>query len=672
MFKPAIAALAAIGFGLALWHMPVGRRLADSSYDYLFRFAARAVTNNVVLIVMDNEAHKALSQTRGQWKRSEHTNLLERLAADGCPLVVFDVCFDAEREPTSDRALADAMRKLPSLVLQAEQAAPTLIPGAEGVSPVLPIPIFLAAAKANWGIGFFDPDLDGIVRRHWPFPAPHGRHLSLPWAAAQLAGAKLSTVPHEQWMRYYGESGAWTHLSYPFALTTAPNYFRDKIVFIGNRPATTAPDGEKDKFSTPYSRWTKNETVGGVELLATAFLNLMNGDWLRRPPWWSELLVLILTGAALGIGLSLFRPLTAVLSAAGVALAVVLVGVSWSYFTNYWFPWMIVAAGQVPCALVTSLVFSAIQWRAELPASSVHGVVIHTTGADGQTSVIAKGDVPDAPDYEIFNPPFAAGAYGKVWLARNAIGQWQALKTVYESTFRGNSQPYEREFRGIKSYKPVSSEHPGLLRVDFVSMKRAERYFYYVMELGDALKPGWHEKPALYKPRDLASVRAQAKDKCLPVRECVRIVITLAEALDFLHKRDLTHRDIKPQNIIFVNGRPKLADVGLVADIHKASTFVGTPDYMPPPPEPPGTPQADIYGLGMVLYVISTGSDPAFFPELSTSLVQRTGQAEFIRLNPIILKACNPDRAKRYTTAAEMRAALLDLQKALEEQPIEA
>ena len=93
---------------------------------------------------------------------------------------------------------------------------------------------------------------------------------------------------------------------------------------------------------------------------------------------------------------------------------------------------------------------------------------------------------------------------------------------------------------------------------------------------------------------------------------------------------------------------------------------------MPPPPEPPGTVQADIYGLGMVLYVISTGSDPQFFPELSTSLVQRTGQADFIRLNPIILKACNPDRAKRYATAAQMGAALLDLQKALEEQPIEA
>jgi serine/threonine protein kinase len=61
-----------------------------------------------------------------------------------------------------------------------------------------------------------------------------------------------------------------------------------------------------------------------------------------------------------------------------------------------------------------------------------------------------------------------------------------------------------------------------------------------------------------------------------------------------------------------VQGRPKLADVGLVAEItpaDKENTSVGTPGYMPPAPEPVGTPQADIYGLGMVLYVISTGRE---------------------------------------------------------------
>src|SRR5439155_13493090 len=115
--------------------------------------------------------------------------------------------------------------------------------------------------------------------------------------------------------------------------------------------------------------------------------------------------------------------------------------------------------------------------------------------------------------------------------------------------------------------------------------------------------------------------------------------------------------DIKPQNIIFVNGGPKLADVGLVAEIlppDQEGSWVGTPGYLPPPPEPPGTPHADIYALGMVMYVISTGGDPAFFPDLSTSLLERTGHADFLRLNAIITKACQPDRAQRYASAAAL------------------
>jgi serine/threonine protein kinase len=155
------------------------------------------------------------------------------------------------------------------------------------------------------------------------------------------------------------------------------------------------------------------------------------------------------------------------------------------------------------------------------------------------------------------------------------------------------------------------------------------------------------------------------------VLQCLRIGTALADALEFLHQQGLTHRDIKPQNIIFVNGRPKLADMGLISEIRppeQSGTYVGTPGYMPPPPELPGTPQADIYALGMMLYVLSTGRSPAFFPEISTTLAGSEDVADFFPLNAVILKACHHDCTQRYASAAKMHSALVEAQKTIESE----
>jgi len=658
--KSALGAAVAVLCGFLLWRTPLGEPWVNASYDYLFRFGARAVTNRVTLIQMDNEAYDYFHQVRGQpWDRGLHAQLLNRLADDGCALVVFDSFFRQPhpREPAQDEALAEAMRRQPHIVLMAEQAQVTH-PTLAGAQPILPSETFLSAAGTNWGVAWLDPDLDSIVRRHWPYPSP-GTYPSLPWTTAQLAGAQLSEHPQERWLRYYGRDGAWTRLSYRFALTQPTNYFRGQIVFVGTAPKTSVPDGETDEFRTPYTRWT-GESTGGVEIQAGSFLNLMNGDWLRRPAGWLEALTLVTAGLLLGGGLCRLRLWVACAVAVGVALVAAFGAISWSYFTNYWFPWLVIVGGQVPCALAWAL---AIKMR-----HAVKKRAVSVSLSFPRPAAASVEPPPNAPDYELFNPPFGEGAYGKVWLARNTAGHWRALKAVYLANFDQNPDPYEREFNGIKKYQPFSGQHPGLLRVEFVSEKQAG-YFYYVMELGDPLEPGWEGEPSTYKPRDLVSERARSHRRRLPVRECVRIGLALSDALDFLHRQGLTHRDIKPQNIIFVNGQPKLADLGLITEIRppdQERTLVGTPGYMPPPPERPGTPRADIYALGMVLYVLSTGRSTAYFPEIATTLVADKDPADFFPLNTVILKACQPDPAQRYASAAEMHLALQAVLKTIE------
>jgi CHASE2 domain-containing sensor protein len=642
-----LGAVTVVLCGLILWATSLGDSWVNSSYDNLFRFNSRAVTNKVTLILMDNAAFDQFHQTRGQpWDRSWHARLLNRLADDGCSLVVLDSFFSELHDPVTDEVLAAAMRRQHKIVLMAE-LSPVTHPEMIGGQPTLPADLFRNAAKTNWGVAWLDPDADSVVRRLWPFPSP-GAYTSLPWQAAELAGAKLSREPQERWLRYYGRNGRWTRMSYRYALTQPASYFRDQIVFIGNQPKTLLPDGETDKFSTPYTRWTR-QASGGVDILLTSFLNLLNNDALLRPPGWIEVFLLIVVGIALGGGLCRLRRSTAIIGAFGIFFAVSLTAIFLSCYTNFWFPWLIVAGGQVPCALMWTMM-----------ASSRFTPV--------RTNPTRKEPLPKTPGYELIHPPFAEGSYGKVWLARNGAAQWVALKVIYRAKFGDNPEPYEREFNGVQKYQSICDKHSGLLLVDFVSEKRPD-YFYYAMELGDSLTPDWEQTPENYRPRALIGEFSQSGDKRLPVKDCLRIGINLCESLDFLHQQGMAHRDIKPQNIIFVNGQPKLADLGLVTDIRPSDqerTIVGTPGYMPPAPERPGTVAADVYALGMVLYVLSTGRPTRFFPEADTTLVNSDEPSNFLPLSLILLQACQPLPADRYASAAQMGNALAEALKRIE------
>jgi len=118
----------------------------------------------------------------------------------------------------------------------------------------------------------------------------------------------------------------------------------------------------------------------------------------------------------------------------------------------------------------------------------------------------------------------------------------------------------------------------------------------------------------------------------------------------------LVHRDIKPSNVIFVGGRSKLADIGLVSSTAGSHSFVGTEGFIPP--EGPGTPAGDLYSLGKLLYEISTGRDRQDFPAPPEDLQSMPERAAWLEFNEIILRACEQLPRQRYHTAEEMHADL--------------
>ena len=260
---------------------------------------------------------------------------------------------------------------------------------------------------------------------------------------------------------------------------------------------------------------------------------------------------------------------------------------------------------------------------------------------------------PPIADHELLSC-VGTGSYGEVWLARhNLLGIYRAVKIVQRARF-DSDKPFEREFQGIKKFEPISRTHPGLIAVLHVGRNGAETgCFYYIMEVADDVKTGQRIDQATYKPCTLASeIDRRVR---FPLADCTRIAGALCSALSHLHDQGLVHRDIKPSNIIFVNGVPKLADVGLVTSSGEWVSDVGTTPYMPR--EGLGKPTGDIFALGKVLYQMATGNGPNAFPELPTELDDQV-VPEVMKLNPIFLKACDPNPQRRYQSASEMRAAL--------------
>lgn len=269
---------------------------------------------------------------------------------------------------------------------------------------------------------------------------------------------------------------------------------------------------------------------------------------------------------------------------------------------------------------------------------------------------------PVIPDHEVLRK-VGGGSYGEVWLAQGVTGAMRAVKVVRREDFE-DERGFEREFEGILKYEPISRSHPGLVNILHVgrSLKGDKNeFYYYVMELGEDINSGREINAVEYEPRNLRTDLKKAAGNPIDPDVVIDVGLCLAEALVHLHAKGLAHRDIKPSNIIFVDGKAKLADIGLVAT-RGQRTFVGTEGFVPP--EGPGSAQADVYGLGKVLYEMATGMDRLQFPELPDEFPENSSVKRWMALNQVICDICEPRVSKRnIKTADALAEALVRIQR---------
>lgn len=168
------------------------------------------------------------------------------------------------------------------------------------------------------------------------------------------------------------------------------------------------------------------------------------------------------------------------------------------------------------------------------------------------------------------------------------------------------------------------------------------------------------------------------KEDKLKITDIGSIGVQIAEALNYAHQKGVIHRDIKPANIILnSDGRIKITDFGVaqiedLLTIHQtqAGAILGTPLYMSPEQvnAQPVDGRSDLYALGVILYVLLTGSKPftgknltAIFaaiinskPAVPTEIVSGISKAQ----SDLIMKSINKEPDRRFQTGREMAEAL--------------
>jgi len=296
----------------------------------------------------------------------------------------------------------------------------------------------------------------------------------------------------------------------------------------------------------------------------------------------------------------------------------------------------------------------------KLRAEQVDGTVIMGKAGPGGTMVLDMADHrPTLGRYEI-EKELGKGAMGVVYLGKDPkINRTVAIKTLALSDeFEGTElvAVKERFFREAETAGRLS--HPNIVTI--YDAGDEQDLAYIAMEFLEG--------------EDLTSFIS--KDKLPPVKWVLKIVMDVANALDFAHKLDVVHRDIKPANIMYSEEKDlvKVTDFGIAritaSSRTKTGVVLGTPSYMSPEQlagkHVDG--RSDLFSLGVMMYEMLTGQQPFTGDSMAALMYQITNakQKDITKIREdlppcvktIVEKALQKDPAKRFQTGEEFSKSI--------------